>query len=345
MLRASRTPIRDHRARAAASAVAAALLAAACADGPADEVLVLQTANVYGYTEDCGCRYDSTGGLAKRAWVVDSLRRSRGEPVLLVDAGDFSGGETYYGSALGRVQIEAMRMMGYDAYTLGEWDLNHGPSYVRELLEAAPEVAWVHTNYDVVGLEDRGHETLVIEKGGRRIGVLGLFNPTILLNPGMGDSVRVEEDIVGAARRGVEALRAEGVDAIVVLSHLSYKGDLALAERVEGIDLIVTGHGGKSLAAPERAAGGTWVMAPGDLGRFLGVARMRFEGEPPDVNEVGGELIVMVPSVPNDAAVDSLVAAYEDEVRRTGPGRRIEGRFFRLPPEAGNAVPIERPGG
>jgi hypothetical protein len=92
-------------------------------------------------------------------------------------------------------------------------------------------------------------------------------------------------------------------------------------------------------------------MAPGDLGRFLGVARMRFEGEPPGVNEVGGELIVMVPSVPNDAAVDSLVAAYEDEVRRTGPGRRIEGRFFRLPPAAGNEAPagpasrVPRPGG
>ncbi|HUP20337.1 MAG TPA: hypothetical protein VM778_10340 [Gemmatimonadota bacterium] len=336
---------RARRACAALAGPAAALLAGACASPTADEILVLQTANVYGYTEDCGCRYDSTGGLAKRAWVVDSLRQSRGEPVLLVDAGDFSGGETYYGSALGRVQIEAMRMMGYDAYTLGEWDLNHGPSYVRELVETAPEVAWVHTNYEVVGLEDLGHETLVVEKGGRRIGILGLFNPTILLNPGMGDSVRVEEDIVGAARRGVAVLQAEGVDAIVVLSHLSYKGDLALAELVDGIDLIVSGHGGRSLAAPEKAAIGTWVMAPGDLGRFLGVAAMRFEGEPPEVSGMTGDLIVMVPSIPNDAAVDSLVAAYEEEVRRTGPGRRIEGRFFRLPPEAGENTSSEPPDG
>lgn len=289
---------------------------------------------MYGYTEDCGCRYDSTGGLAKRAWVIDSLRRSRQLPVLLVDAGDFSGGETYYGSALGRVQIEAMRLMGYDAYTLGEWDLNHGPAYIRELVTGTPDVAWVHTNYHVVGLEDLGHETLVVELGGRRIGLIGLMNPTILLNPGMGDSVRVDEDIVGVTQRAVDALRGDGVDAVVVLSHLSYRGDLTLAEMVQGIDLIVSGHGGRTLGPPEKASVDTWVVAPGDLGRFLGVAEMRFAGgETPDVESMEGEIIVMMPALPNDPALDSLVAQYEEEARRVGPRDRIEGRFFRLPDE------------
>lgn len=335
-----------HRRTLRAAVLAAALSGAACADGPADAVLVLHTANVYGYTEDCGCRYDSTGGLAKRAWVIDSLRRSREAPVLLVDAGDFSGGESYYGSALGRVQIEAMRMMGYDAYTLGEWDMNHGPTYVRELVTGTPDVAWVHTNYDVVGLEDLGHETLVVEKDGRRIGLIGLMNPTILLNPGMGDSVRVDEDIVGVTERAVAKLRGEGVDAVVVLSHLSYKGDLALADLVQGIDLIVSGHGGRTLGPPEKASLGTWVVAPGDLGRFLGVAELAFGGgEEAGVAEATGELIVMMPSVPNDAAVDSLVAAYEAEVQQTGPRRRIEGRFFRLPEEESPEGTLDRPSG
>ena len=283
--------------------------------GASDEVLILHTADGYGYFDDCGCRADSTGGLAKRAWVVDSLRRESDRPILLVDAGDFTGGESAYGAALGRVMVEAMELMEYDAFTLGEWDFNQGPAYVREIVDGNP-IAWVHTNYDVVGLEDLGSETLVVEKGGHRIGLLGLFNPTILLNPAMRDSVVVEEDIVASARRGVAELQEQGVDAIVVLSHLSYKGDRALAQLVPEIDVIVSGHGGKTLQAPEQANPGTWIVASGDLGRFLGTARVRF-GEGPDggatVATVEGGLIGMDPSIPNDPRLDPLFAAYEEE--------------------------------
>lgn len=291
------------------------LLALVACGGASEEVLILHTADAYGYFDDCGCRADSTGGLAKRAWVVDSLRRESDRPILLVDSGDFTGGESAYGAALGRVMVDAMELMEYDAFTLGEWDFNQGPAYVREIVEDNP-VPWVHTNYDVVGLEDLGSETLVVEKGGRRIGLLGLFNPTILLNAAMRDSVVVEEDIVASATRGVAELRKQGVDAIVVLSHLSYKGDRALAQLVPGIDVIVSGHGGKTLQAPEQANPGTWIVASGDLGRFLGATRVEFgEGDDGEavVASVEGRLIGMDPSIPNDPRLDPLFAAYEEE--------------------------------
>ena len=283
--------------------------------GSADELLVLHTADGYGYFDDCGCRADSTGGLAKRAWVVDSLRSASDAPILLVDAGDFSGGENAYGAALGRVMVDAMELMEYDAFTLGEWDFNQGPAYLRALIEENP-IAWVHTNYDVIGLEDLGRETLVVEKGGRRIGLLGLFNPTILLNPAMRDSVVVEEDVVASTKRGIAELEEQGVDAIVVLSHLSYKGDRTLAQHVPGIDLIVSGHGGKTLNAPEEVVPGTWIVASGSLGQFLGRAELEFEKGPEGesmVAAVGGELIGMDPALPNDPRLDPLFARYEEE--------------------------------
>ncbi|MFN2422021.1 MAG: bifunctional UDP-sugar hydrolase/5'-nucleotidase [Gemmatimonadota bacterium] len=326
--------------RHGAAIALAAALCAACT-GPADELIVLHTANAYGYFDTCGCRSDSTGGLAKRAWVVDSLRREGDDPILLVDAGDFTGGENAYGAALGRVMIDAMELMEYDAYTLGEWDFNQGAAYVRSIVEESP-IAWVHTNYDVVGLEDLGHETLVIERGGRKIGLLGLFNPTIQLNAAVRDSVVVEQDVVTSARRGVRQLREREVDAIVVLSHLSYKADRALAEQVEGIDLIVSGHGGKSLIEAEGVMPGTWVVAPGDLGRFLGRAEIEFgdrSAEATAVRDVRGELIAMTPELPNDTRLDPLFARYEEE-RQALMRRELEARrtpeYFRAP-----AAPLE----
>lgn len=310
-----------------------------CGETPADELLVLHTANAYGYFEDCGCRSDSTGGLAKRAWVIDSLRRHAGGSILVVDAGDFTGGENAYGAALGRVMIEAMELMGYDALTFGEWDLNQGTGYLRDIVTES-SVEWVHTNYEVAGLEDLGRETLVLEKGGRRIGLIGLFNPTILLNPAMRDSVIVEEDIVASARGAVRSLREQGVDVVVALSHLSYKADRALARSVDGIDLIVSGHGGKSLTGADEAAPETWIVAPGDLGRFLGRAELAFarSGEEPDVKTVDANLIVMEPTLPDDPRLAPLFERYQGE-REALLEREIEARrsarYFREPFEVG----------
>lgn len=333
-------PSRRNLARALRALLSILTLILLACGGPADELLVLHTADGYGYFDDCGCREDSTGGLAKRAWVVDSLRREIDAPVLLVDAGDFSGGENAYGAALGRVMIDAMELMEYDAFTLGEWDFNQGPAYLRAIIEENP-IAWVHTNYDVVGLEDLGQETLVVEKGGRRIGLLGLFNPTILLNPAMRDSVVVEEDVVASTKRGIAELEKQGVDAIVVLSHLSYKGDRTLAQYVPGIDLIVSGHGGKTLNAPEEVVPGTWLIASGSLGQFLGRADLDFgegpEGEPV-VAAVTGELIGMDPALPNDPRLDPLFARYEEE-RKSLLERELES--MQAP---GASAPIDRRG-
>lgn len=315
--------------------------AVACGGGQADEIVILHTGDAFGYFDTCGCRSDSTGGLAKRAWVIDSLRRTTEAPLLVFDTGDFSGGENEAGAAMGRTMAEAMELMAYDAITFGEWDLNHGPSYLRSILETTG-MPWVHTNYDVVGLEDLGHRTLVLDRGGRRIGVIGLYNPTILLGGAMRDSV-VVEDIVESARQAVDELRRQEVDLVVALSHLSYRGSRALAELVPGIDLILSGHGGKTLTAPEEVTPETWVSAAGDLGRWIGRVQVRLEGEPVAVGGIEGDLIVMLPSLPNDPRLDPLFASYEERreeivqremeraaaARETGPPQTSD----RRPPE------------
>lgn len=305
-------PRRAWRVRPRLGYAAATLLVGtlACGGGPADEIVILHTGDAYGYFDTCGCRSDSTGGLAKRAWVIDSLRGSTDAPILVFDTGDFSGGENEVGAEMGRTMAEAMQLMGYDALTFGEWDLNHGPAYLRSILETT-DARWVHTNYDVVGLEDLGDRTLVLERDGRRIGVIGLYNPTILLAGVMRDSVVVAEDIVESARGAVEELRGQDVDLVVALSHLSYKGSRALAEFVPGIDIILNGHGGKTLTAPEEVTPEAWVAAAGDLGRWLGRTRVELGGDPVEVEAVGGDLIVMLPSLPNDPRLDPLFARYE----------------------------------
>ena len=47
---------------------------------------------------------------------------------------------------------------------------------------------------------------------------------------------------VAAAKQAVADLQAQGINKIVALTHLGWEQDLALAEAVEGIDIIVGGQ-------------------------------------------------------------------------------------------------------
>ena len=89
----------------------------------------------------------------------------------------------------------------------------------------------------------------VFERGGLRIGVIGQAFPyTPIANPRylMPDwSFGIDEDRIAA---NVERLRTDKVDLVVLLSHNGFDVDRKLANRVKGIDVILTGHTHDALA-------------------------------------------------------------------------------------------------
>jgi len=82
------------------------------------------------------------GGLARLAAAVDGIRqnkREEGEPVLLLDAGDFLGGAAFAWLALHgyAAELTVMQEMGYDAVVIGNHEYDYGPDVLaRYLLKA-----------------------------------------------------------------------------------------------------------------------------------------------------------------------------------------------------------------
>jgi 5'-nucleotidase len=195
-----------------------------------------------------GGPYQGLGGVARRATLIDRIR-DRHPNVLLLDSGDIFQGTPYFNFFKGAIEFEAMSAMGYDVVTIGNHDFDNG---VDGLVEMMPRATFdfVSANYEVAGspLEARVQPWVVREVGGTRIGIFGLgiaFDGLVL--EGLHQGVRYT-DPLAAARRCVLALRALGCSLVICLSHLGYRyggdqpSDTLLAQRVEGIDLILGGH-------------------------------------------------------------------------------------------------------
>ena len=204
-----------------------------------------------------GGRFQGLGGVARRASLIKRVRAAHPN-VLLLDSGDIFQGTPYFNFFKGEIEFEAMSAMEYDVATIGNHDFDNG---VQGLVEMMPRASFqfVSSNYDVAGspLEPFVEPWTIREVGGVRVGIFGLgiaFQGLVLekLHAGVRHT-----DPYSAARRCVSQLRQAGCSLIVCLSHLGYRyrgevpSDTLLAQRVEGIDLILGGHTHTFLEAPD----------------------------------------------------------------------------------------------
>ncbi len=94
-------------------------------------VVILFTGGTKSHLEPCGCYQEESGGLPRRAHVVEQFRK-HGFPILLVDAGNIFDGKEEIDAKRCEVYLKAMSTMGYDAVALSESDLAYENSYLNQ---------------------------------------------------------------------------------------------------------------------------------------------------------------------------------------------------------------------
>ncbi|NTW86933.1 MAG: bifunctional metallophosphatase/5'-nucleotidase [Holophagaceae bacterium] len=233
------------------------------------------------------------GGVSRRATLVRQLRQQLGS-VLLLDAGDTFQGTPYFNRYKGRLDYQLMRMMGYDAGTLGNHDFDNGVGMLVEAMEAMERLqhanapfAFLNCNFDCKGapaLQKRIRPYLVKDFPGVRVGITGIGVAFAGLVAPKNHEGITWRDPYESLRPVVKRLReVEKVDLVVVLSHLGYNlngtgpDDLHLPGQVAGIDAVIGGHSHTFLETPTRvpqAQGETLVFQVGFGGVNLG--RMDF---------------------------------------------------------------------
>ncbi len=196
-------------------------------------------------------RNPNKGGVARRATLIENIRRENPN-TLLLDAGDIFQGTPYFNFYGGELEFKLMSMLKYDAATIGNHDFDNGIDGLFAQLPHA-KFDFLSTNYDfkntVLESHVKPYKIYVID--GIKIGIfgigielLGLVDPknykeTEYLNP-----IEIAQDMSQVLKE------SEQCDLIICLSHLGYHykkergkiGDLELASKTKDIDLIIGGH-------------------------------------------------------------------------------------------------------
>ncbi|MBR8537766.1 metallophosphatase [Carboxylicivirga sediminis] len=246
---------------AGAAALSISPLMQSCMQSPV-KLTILHTNDVHSHIDPFpanDARWANKGGFARRAQLINQIRTDQ-EHVLLFDCGDIFQGTPYFNIYKGKLEIELMNKMGYDAATIGNHEFDNGIEALANNIQRA-KFPFVCTNYDVSDsvLSDLTVPYKVIQKGPLKVGVIGLgIELAGLVNPKSYKETRYNDPIEAANITALVLREKLGCDLIIALSHLGYKyksdkvSDVLLATNSQHIDIILGGHTHTFMEAPDK---------------------------------------------------------------------------------------------
>ena len=215
-----------------------------------------------------GKNYGKVGGLDRLATLVKAIRAQRPNNTLFLDSGDTWQGSYTSMQEQGADMVRAMNAIGIEGMT-AHWEFTYGTDRVQELIEMLQFPFLAGNVRDTEWEEPVFDGVAYFERGGVKIGVVGQAFPyTPVANP----RYKIPSWSFGIQEKRVQELvdeaREEGAELVVLLSHNGFDVDRKMASRVEGIDVILTGHTHDALPVVLEEKG-TLLVASGSHGKFL----------------------------------------------------------------------------
>ena len=233
----------------------------------AKEITILYTGETHAMLYPCSCPKEPDGGISRRATLIKQLKKQNPDTLVLDSGGFFAGGlldeytqNTELDIARTRVNLKAMELMQYDAVAVGDDEFNFGKEFLQEAIQNS-NLEFLASNI----ASELFKPYIIKEVSGAKIGIIGVT--TLQALPKAGGLKIIEPKI--AIKKNIEELKKNGIDLVVLLSHLGEEEDLRLIEEIDGIDILITGHSvGKE--EPLSKIKSTLFLRPAWQGRHLG---------------------------------------------------------------------------
>jgi len=254
------------------------------------KITILHTNDVHSHIDPFGAddgRNANKGGVARRATLVENIRKENPN-TLLLDAGDIFQGTPYYG---GELEFKLMSMLKYDFATIGNHDFDNGIEGLYAQLPHA-DFEFVSANYDFSNtiMDTHVKPYKIIVKDGIKIGIFGLgVQLEGLVDKNMYKETVYNDPITTAQDMSRILKEEKKCDLVICLSHIGYHysnapervSDLKLAKATKDIDLIIGGHTHTFLPKPtiekNSVNNNVLINQVGCYGLYLGKIDFYFE--------------------------------------------------------------------
>jgi len=247
------------------------------------------------------------GGYALAASAINAQRviaQKNNTPSLFLHAGDSFQGSLYFSCFKGAANATLLNKLMPDAMTIGnhEFDLGNTPlsQFIAkttfpilagnmDLQHENPEKKFplsVHQHLFNFDNERNIAKFLLKPLADKTLAIVGI-TLDLMDKIGCPDHDCHFLNAIETTRNTVDYLKSQGINHIIILSHLGYKGDLELAQAVNGISLIVGGHSHTltgdfseldipSTQSPQTFVNNTLIVQGGKHAESMGLSHLTF---------------------------------------------------------------------
>jgi len=284
------------------------------------------------HTNDLHSHLNKFPRLVTAIEKIKKVKAEKGDPVLLLDSGDFMIGTLYHLlTTTYSPELTLMHTLGYDAVTLGNHEFDWGPEVLAKTINVAREngegrtvpIIASNVQFNLFDTRDDAlkklYERDIIRPylvktlpNGLKVGIIGILGKKAREEaPGV-PPVGFIHNIEFIQRR-VSAVRRKGVDLLICLSHSGIEEDKKLARLIKGIDIIIAGHCHTALFEPIYIDN-TLIVEAGSYANYLGKLEVFIEKG--KVNVRGYKLIPIDDSILEDPALKRIITDYKDIIDR-----------------------------
>ena len=182
------------------------------------------------------------GGLPRVAQEIKDFRKNN-KNTLVLHAGDAVTGTLYYTLFEGKADAQLMNAINFDAFTLGNHEFDDGNKFLKSFLDALtiPVISANVVPDKGSILEGKWKPYIIKNIGGQKVGIIGIdVVKKTKESSSPGDDIKFTDE-VETARKYVKELQNQGINKIILLSHAGYEKNVEIGEKVDGIDLIISG--------------------------------------------------------------------------------------------------------
>ncbi len=295
-------------------------------------ITFLHNNDLHAHIEPTNIARKPYGGYARIATLLQRFR-AQDKNVVFLNAGDVFQGTLYFNVYEGLADLSLMNLFAPTAMTVGNHEFDRGPAPLGKFAKGSSFGPLLAANLDVSGepaLKGMIEPSKVVEIDGEKLGIVGAITDDLLSISSPGPTVKVLP-LEASVQKAVDALTAQGITKIVLLSHCGFGEDLQLAKKLKGVDLIIGGHSHTPLGIPAlpgwpKAAGAYPTYAKGadganipvfqawEWGKVLGRFKADFDAKGNLVKVTDNAPIVVDESIPEDPTAAAIIEALKKPI-------------------------------